>query len=168
MSAQTKVYLDCKFQKNGHMDGSPLVKKAGSLDVSKMLECSYIQHEIKAPVDMLSGQARGRRQHSPFHFLIELENASVPLLYQALCSNDSFESAKFHFPRTNPKGETEIYQEILLTNGHITSIELVLPNVLDPTVAANIPAHLKIGFSYMDIEWNNIAKKTGKDSWTLS
>lgn len=168
MSAQTKAYLDIKFEKNGHMDGSPLVKKVGALAVDKMIEVSHVQHLISAPVDAHSGQKRGRRTHAPMTFLMELENACVPLLYQALCSNDTFSEGTFHFHRTNAKGESEIYQTIKIAKGGITHIELVLPNVLDTVHDANIPAHLKVGLSYMQINWDNIAKKSGMDTWEQS
>jgi type VI secretion system Hcp family effector len=170
--SEMKGFLDITFSKAGHIDGNPITKKVGSIDTSKMLEVSWVDHKVTAPIDGHTGQHRGRRTHSPMLVICEVENAGYPLLFGAICSNDTFTKAVLHFPRTNAKGENEMHTTITLEKGGLTELSTQLANVLeagggrssDPTRAA-MPMTVKFGLSYQKITIENIFKKNASDDW---
>ncbi len=76
------------------------------------------EFERLLPYDFGSGQATGRRQHSPVTIVKEVDEAS-PLLWQALCTNESFQSASLQFVQPNSNGKETVYYTIELTNSAI-------------------------------------------------
>jgi type VI secretion system secreted protein Hcp len=84
----------------------------------KLKWCLEFKFEVLQPYDLGSGQLTGRRQHSPITIVREVDKAS-PLLWQALCSNESFESASLQFVRPDSNGKETVYYTITLTNATI-------------------------------------------------
>jgi len=76
------------------------------------------EFETLQQYDLGSGQLTGRRQHRPITIVREVDQAS-PLLWQALCTNESFQSASLQFVRPNSNGKETVYYTINLTNGAI-------------------------------------------------
>lgn len=76
--------------------------------------------EFEALQDNLgSGQETGRRQHEPITIVREVDEAS-PLIWQALCTNESYVSATLSFARPDNSGGREIVTHTIeLTNGAI-------------------------------------------------
>jgi type VI secretion system secreted protein Hcp len=76
------------------------------------------EFEVLQPYDLGSGQLTGRRQHSPITIVREVDEAS-PKLWQAACSNESFQSASLHVARPDSNGKETVYHTITLTNATI-------------------------------------------------
>jgi len=76
---------------------------------------------VESPVDAGSGQLTGRRQHKPVVIVREVDEAS-PLLFQALCTNESFTSASLSFARPSSGGKLSVFNTIELTNATISEI----------------------------------------------
>ncbi len=79
-------------------------------------------YQVGSPRDLATGQATGRRQHSPITFTKEWGAAS-PQLVQAAVTNEVLRSVTFEFVKTNPTGKEIIYETITLTNATVASIK---------------------------------------------
>jgi len=79
-------------------------------------------YQVGSPRDLATGQATGRRQHSPITFTKEWDAAS-PQLVQAAVTNEVLRSVTFEFVKTNPTGKEIIYETITLTNATVASIK---------------------------------------------
>ncbi|MEO6397266.1 MAG: type VI secretion system tube protein TssD [Tepidiformaceae bacterium] len=80
---------------------------------------------VTAPRDLASGQATGKRQHSPIVITKEWGAAS-PQLFEALISNETLKTVQFVF--YEPTGGSEIrnakpFFTIKLTNASVSKIE---------------------------------------------
>jgi type VI secretion system secreted protein Hcp len=116
-------------------------------------------HEFASPRDVASGQASGRRQHTPLVITKELDRAS-PLLQAALVSNETITSLTLDFFSASRLGggpaggagvEVNTYS-ISLANASIASMRLVMPNVRDPELAKR-ETYEEIAFTYQKITW---------------
>lgn len=163
--SQMKAYMQAKFKNNGAIEGSPRVKKVGSIDVSKMIECFQVDHVITAPRDHNSGHSVGRRVHGLFTVAYEVRNAGAVLLLNALCTNDMFDEIKFYFFDTNEKGESYELYNLTLSGGTVGAIETHLPNVNERGTDKEMPFYHTASFSYAKIEGSNWAKKSFIDHW---
>lgn len=76
------------------------------------------EFEVLQPYDVGSGQLTGRRQHTPITIVRKVDEAS-PLLWQALCTNESFQSASIQFVQPNSNGKETVYYTVTLTNATI-------------------------------------------------
>jgi type VI secretion system secreted protein Hcp len=166
-STQGLVFLKIKFKNHGEQKGASKIKKMGGMDVANMIEVHEINHVISIPHDTASGFVKGRRQHSPFEFKIQLDGGScVAQLADAACKNDTFEEAVFHFFKTNEKGDTINNYKITLRNGVITKYATCMPNVHDTRIQSNLGAFCELAISYNEIAWNSEEYKAmGEDKW---
>jgi type VI secretion system secreted protein Hcp len=108
------------LSKQGKIRGSS-IKTEGGLDYSKGLECHAFNYDVTAQFNSSSGQPTGKRQHQPVKITREVDSAS-PLLWSALCSNESFTTATLSFARPTTKGNSFKPPKIELRNGFITGI----------------------------------------------
>ena len=90
-------------------------------DWGEGIECHGFNYEPLSSFDSASGPATGRRTHSPITIIREVDAAS-PLLWQALCSNETFVTATLSFARPNPGGHNFGVQTIELTNGLVAKV----------------------------------------------
>jgi len=86
------------------------------------IEAIKFLYQVGSPRDLATGQATGRRQHSPITFTKEWGAAS-PQLVQAAVTNEVLRSVTFEFVKTNPTGKEIIYETITLTNATVASIK---------------------------------------------
>ena len=79
---------------------------------------------VTAPRDAATGQATGRRQHSPIIVTKEWGAAS-PQLFQALVTNESLKTVQFDFytPAANADGTAQRFFTIKLSNAFVSKIE---------------------------------------------
>ena len=164
--SQMKGYLDIKFNKNGAIEGSPRVKKIGSLGVEKMIEFWAFTTKISTPADKASGHLVGRRIHEGIQISYEVRNAGAVLLLNALCTNDKFAEGTFHFFDTNEKGESYEVYTLKITDGAVIAVETHLPNVHERHTEKEMPFYHTATFSYAKIEGTNFAKKAFTDDWS--
>jgi type VI secretion system secreted protein Hcp len=81
------------------------------------------EYNVVSPRDLASGQASGKRQHSPVRIVKEWD-ANTPILFQALVSNEQVKTAKFEFVRVDPKsGMEEVYFRITLSDGAVMKVQ---------------------------------------------
>jgi type VI secretion system secreted protein Hcp len=121
-------------------------------------------YEVTAPRDSASGQATGKRQHSPVTFVKEW-GASSPQLLTAAVDNELLDSVLFEFIETNPAGEEFVYHTIKLTNASVASIKQ------DAKAAAgghDLQDLEEISIVFQSIEMANLdGKTTAADSWGM-
>ena len=109
-------YIKLVGQKQGKIKGTP---KKGPF--SDGIEITAFDFGLETPFDPQSGQPTGKRKHKPIVITREVDSAS-PLLWQALCTNESFVVAQLSFARPDGTGKSSAFQTIELTNGTIRSI----------------------------------------------
>jgi type VI secretion system secreted protein Hcp len=110
------AYMTFEATTQGALMGSSTKgKHKGSIEIQDF------SFGLESPLDSQSGQATGRRQHKPVVIVREVDAAS-PLLFQALCSNETFTSATLSFARPDASGKSSPIRKIELTNGKIVSI----------------------------------------------
>ena len=115
-----RFLLELDFKTQGKIKGSS-TKNKGSLNSSNGIECHGFEFGVVAPYDSSSGRSTGRRQHKPVTISREVDSAS-PLLWHAMCTNESFQSATLSFFKPSKGGKETVYYTIELTNGTITKI----------------------------------------------
>jgi type VI secretion system secreted protein Hcp len=115
--AANEFYVTIQGQKQGKFRGEST--KRGQ--EGKIVGLAY-EYGVKSPRDASSGQATGKRQHSPITFSKEW-GATTPQLFLALVNNETLTSVTFEFVRAGAKnGTDEIFQVVKLTNAQISSI----------------------------------------------
>jgi type VI secretion system secreted protein Hcp len=115
-----KFLLTMTGTKQGKIKGSS-TKKEGDLDYSQGMECHGFNYNVMAPHGSQSGVASGRRRHQPVTITKEVDSAS-PKLWQALCSNETFKSARLQFAKPGSGGKSLPFRTIELINGAIVDI----------------------------------------------
>jgi type VI secretion system secreted protein Hcp len=80
------------------------------------------EYAVTSPRDAGSGQATGRRQHSPIT-ITKRWGAATPQLFQALVTNELLKSVLIEFVKTSPQGKEVVYHTVKLTNANVVSIE---------------------------------------------
>jgi type VI secretion system secreted protein Hcp len=162
------AYLTLKGQKQGDIRGGVTQKgREGSILVHA------VHHEVVSPRDAASGQAAGKRVHTPLVITKELDK-STPLLYQALVANETLSEFTLRFWRadlgtgTGPGaggGAERQNFTIKLTNASIASIDFQQPDNRNPELAKLAECE-EIAFTYQKIEWTWVdGGVTASDDW---
>jgi type VI secretion system secreted protein Hcp len=113
-----KVFLlTMKLKTQGDVIGDSAAKH-GALDFSKGMMCHAYSYEVASQYDAGSAQLVGRRVHKCVTVIREVDAAS-PLLFAALCSNETFTQAKLSFVRPDNAGKLALYNSILLETGAV-------------------------------------------------
>jgi type VI secretion system secreted protein Hcp len=121
-------------------------------------------HDILSPRDIASGLPTGKRQHGPVLVTKEVDKSS-PLLYMALCNNESLTEVVFKFWKPSAAGKEVQYYTIKLTNGNIASRKTYFPNMLVPE-NTKLPHLEEVSFTYQKIEWTfEDGGITAEDDW---
>lgn len=118
-------------------------------------------HSITVPTDIHSGAPTGSRTHGPIRIVKPVDKAS-PLIYQALCMGKQVTLAEIHFLRPNAEQGMELFFEIELQNGLITSVS---PSFI-PTAAAQNQMLETVSITYESISWKDVASSIEyMDQW---
>jgi type VI secretion system secreted protein Hcp len=121
--------------------------KGGREDSSAVIE---LNHEVRSPRDVQTGQATGARIHSPVRILKEVDAAS-PLLYKALTRNEILPELEIKWYRVVDGVETEYYHH-KLKNVRVVSVEDVLLNSKG-TEFEHMPHVERVALGYEEITW---------------
>ncbi len=150
-----EFYVTIKGKKQGPFKGeSPKARYKDKIPAVHFL------YEIKAPRDVSTGQASGKRQHSPVMITKEWGAAS-PQILQALVTNEMLDFVFFEFVRTNPAGEEEIYYTIRLTNATVCDLKQYVQAQPGPDHPLE-----DISFTFQKIEVEDKdAKTSASDDW---
>jgi type VI secretion system secreted protein Hcp len=89
--------------------------------VSKIKGLAF-HYQVTSPRDSATGQASGKRQHSPVTF-VKMWGASSPQLFEAAVTNEVLNSVLFEFVDTDQEGQERVFQTIKLTNATVASIK---------------------------------------------
>ncbi len=151
-----EFYVTIKGKKQGQFKGeSPKTRYKDKIPAIRFL------YEIKAPRDVSTGQASGKRQHSPVTITKEWGAAS-PQIFQALVTNEILDPVLFEFVRTTPAGEEEIFYTIRLTNATVCDLKQYVEIQPGPDRPLE-----DISFAFQKIEVEDMdAKTSASDDWT--
>jgi len=78
-------------------------------------------YSVRSPRDPASGQATGKRQHSPVAFTKPWD-ATSPLFFNSIVSNENLTSVLFEFSQPDDKGVSQVYQTVKLTNASVAGL----------------------------------------------
>lgn len=114
-------------------------------------------HEIVSPRDAASGQATGKRQHTPIRMRMYYDQ-SLPQLYQAMFNDEVLPELVLSVFDSSNKGAKEPAFTVVLTNAVITEIRVVNPTDGEQAV--------EVGFTYQKIAWTwKEGNITATDDW---
>jgi type VI secretion system secreted protein Hcp len=151
------LYLKVKGAKQGDIKGD--VTEKGKENLIRTIS---FQHEVASPRDAASGQATGKRQHSPLVITKEIDKSS-PLLMSALTSNENLSEVTLTFYRPGKAiGVNELWYTIALKNASISDIK-------STWVSEKKMSLEEVSFSYEKIKWTYAdGNVTHEDSWGSS
>jgi type VI secretion system secreted protein Hcp len=110
------AYMKLTGQKQGNVKGNSTKGKR-----TDKIEIIAFDFGLESQFDAQSGLPTGKRQHKPIVITREVDSAS-PLLFQALCTNETFLLAELSFARPSGSGKPSPSQTIELTNATIFGI----------------------------------------------
>jgi type VI secretion system secreted protein Hcp len=123
------------------------------------LVATGFDYELKVPRDVATGQASGRRQHSPAALMLPWTPAS-PQIFSAAVSNEVLSSVILEFPGTRSDGVEVIVQRITLTDAGVASFR----HLADPTVNSAAVDRISLTFRQITIE-DLLGGKSAHDDW---
>jgi type VI secretion system secreted protein Hcp len=109
----THVFITLEGEKQGKFKGSS--KQKGREDA---IPINKYKLEVKAPRDVASGQASGKRQHQGITFTKAMDDSS-PQFMQALTSNETLKNVKFEFVKPGADGKEMVFQTVTLEGAHL-------------------------------------------------
>ena len=155
------IHMTLKGQTQGEIKGGCTQKgREGSILIFAF------DHDIISPRDIASGLPTGKRQHKPVLVTKEVDKSS-PLLYSALCNNETMTEVVFKFWKPSASGKEVQYYTIKLTNANIAARKTYFPNML---IAENtkLPHLEEVAFTYQKIEWTfEDGGITSEDDWEV-
>ena len=134
------IFLQIKGARQGDMKGS--VTEKGKEGAIKIATC---QNPNLSPRDAASGQATGKRQHSPITITKEIDKAS-PLLMKAFSDKENLPEVSLTYYRTGKKGGSEKWYTV-------TMKEVLISSLKSPSDGKNQPKE-EISFTFQKIEWS--------------
>jgi len=163
-----KVFLlEMKLKTQGLVVGDS-VAKHGALDFSKGAMCHAFTYEVKSQFDAGSAQLVGRRVHTPVTIVREVDKAS-PLIWSALCSNETYVTAKLSFVRPDNAGKLALYHSILLETGAVVRYHTfhgILPGSNDGIEQVHTNELEEFDLVFQKVTYSNDANsKSGIDNW---
>jgi type VI secretion system secreted protein Hcp len=124
------VFLSIKGSKQGAFRGE------GQAAASGRIACAGFEYNIKAPRDVATGQASGKRQHGTIRIIKEWGAAS-PMFHNALISNDTLSNLEFLFTKTDQRtGQAVVFQKITLSTATVIDIRQYVGAFTDPAITA--------------------------------
>ncbi len=164
------VYMKCKGEKQGDFKSDFTVKHKVVGDSIPILTFA---NEVTAPRDAATGQASGRRQFKPLIFTKQLD-ATSPMFWQAISTNEKLEKVEFTFFRIQKTGQMEPYYKITLENATMASMKMIQATESEGGESAKTSsattgvyaAREEIHLVFEKITWEHlIAKKVATDAW---
>ncbi len=123
-----------------------------------------LTEEVKEPYDASSGQASGKRQHSPVTIVKELDKSS-PFFFAAVVTNETLRSVTCTLYR-DVDGAMHAYYKIALMNANVVEVKDSGDGV---NGAAQGDEHERISFVYQKIELTDLdSNTTATDDWSLA
>ena len=126
---------------------------------------------VQAPRDAASGQASGKRQHKPIVITKETDSTSTNLFQHCLAGNQVFPKLEINLLFANPKGHTERFGTIVLTNATLLSFSRGrnLPGGLKHVSSEGPEEFEEIKFEFYEIKYTyGTGGKTTSDDWNTA
>ncbi len=140
------AFLKLKGQVQGNIDGS--VTQKGREKTIKVFES---RHEINQPVDIITGDATGKRVHKPFTIVKEVDKSTVKL-YKAMKDNERLTVWECKFFQKKTAGSEVNFYTVKLTDAKIINIKFHQPDTIDSETKIH-PENEEVSFIYKKIEW---------------
>ena len=112
----TEIFVAAKGKKLGPLKGESTRKGTENQFAALSLE-----YDLRSPRDAATGQASGKRQHSPVS-VVKQWGAASPQLFQALVTNELLESVDIDCYGVLDDGTTGIVHKLKLVNASVSSI----------------------------------------------
>jgi type VI secretion system secreted protein Hcp len=112
----TSIFVAAKGKKLGALKGESTRK-----GTEHQFAALSLDYELSSPRDLATGQATGKRRHSPVSIVKEWGAAS-PQLFQALVGNEVLEAVDIDCHGTLEDGKTAIVHKLKLSNASVASI----------------------------------------------
>lgn len=153
--------LKIQLEKQGVLEGDSTIK---SLSRDKEIEVQRFFHDVWAPRDAGTGLVTGRRVHSPIEFRMEVGRAS-PLLFQAVCTNESVVKATFRFFTHGRDGKEVHFYTCEVEDGTVASISHVMPDAKD-AATQHLNEYNMVKLTFRKITYTHVvAGKAYGDDW---
>jgi type VI secretion system secreted protein Hcp len=107
-----QFYITIQGTKQGKFKGESVSHKSAEL--------SAFDFQVQSPRDAATGQSSGKRQFGPVRIVKEAGSAS-PLIWQALCNNETLKTIKIDFVSPGSKGPESVHYTVKLTNATISA-----------------------------------------------
>lgn len=127
--------------------GESSIHRDGREDSIEVVE---LNHEVRSPIDGVSGMRSGHREHRPLLVVARIDRAT-PLMYRAWMNNTECE-VTIKFWRANPDGREEQHFTIQLTGVSVASIKMHVPSSVRAETAS-LPEQVEYAFQYEEITW---------------
>jgi type VI secretion system secreted protein Hcp len=147
-----------KFKGEGHTKGHE----------DKIVGLAF-DYQLTSPRDPATGQASGKRQHSPVKFTKEWGAAS-PQIFQALVSQEVLKAVLFEFIRANPTGGEAVYQTVKLLDATVSQLhqyKLMPPQQQGVKIDTQELEDVSFTFHKIEID-NKVGKTQAADDWSAS
>lgn len=149
-------YVTIQGSKQGQFKGESVRATAKG-----KIEGLAFSSELASPRDAATGQATGKRVHSPITFTKHWGAAS-PQLFQAAATNEVLKSVLFEFVRADKSGKEQVFQTVKLTNATISDLRRSLDEHT-PDAALGID-QVALVFQKIEIA-DNAGKTSAIDDW---
>lgn len=152
-------YVTIKGAKQGQFKG-----ESQRASAKGKLEGLTFNSEVASPRDVATGQASGKRIHSPITFTKQWGAAS-PQLFQAAVTNEVLTSVLFEFVRTDKSGKEQVFETVKLTNATVSDLR----RTVDEHSAEGALGIDQVALVFQKIEIADAVGKTSAvDDWQVA
>jgi type VI secretion system secreted protein Hcp len=152
-------YVTIEGSKQGRFKGESVLANAKG-----KIEGLTFSSEVASPRDAATGQASGKRIHSPIMFTKQWGAAS-PQLFQATVTNEVLKSVLFEFVGADKAGKELVFETVKLTNATIADLK----RTLDEHTPEGTRGIDQVALVFQKIEITDTSSKTTvSDDWQLS
>lgn len=145
-SGAMNVYLTLKLG-GTEIQGEPVMQSIAADDVSEMIECFAVEHEMFAVTD---SRGTSRPSHGAYKFVKRIDKAT-PLLAQAFAQQAVGDAVFRFYGHDRDSGETRRELTVSLQNAQVVSVRTWSPSTVD-SATANAPPMEEIQLRYTGID----------------
>ena len=157
-----EFYMTIEGTKQGKFKGES--SRTAHKDKSACIQFSY---GVKAPRDVATGMASGKRQHDMFVAVKEI-GPSTPQLFQACVTNEVLKTVLFEYIHTTKEGKEEVYYTVKLTNATVAAVKQYFSQSAKHSESADVHELEEISFTFQKIDMEHkVAKTAASDDWTV-
>ena len=153
-----------KAKKCGAIEGESTTTTCAGVDVAKAIELHYASFGCSVGAESHSSRHQAHRTWQQVKWT-QRTDKSVPLLYQALCTNDPADVTIEFFQMRADDANVENHVEVKLEGARVAAVESENPNTFDHSTST-IPFLTRVGLVFRKITiTHKIASKECVDDW---